>query len=689
MNYSFATALALGGALLLNATASPVPPADPALYQRYFEISRLAEAGRNDEALTQLDALIKARPDTAAAYALRARLLQQAIGKRHDQALVDAETDLRRAVALEPEEALYARDLGELLVGSEPVFPARREEAAALLEKAASLDPLDAQARTILFYLRREQGKPAEALKAGRAAIKLSAQNLRLRLDTATLLAENGEKSEAVNQWIVVLRRGYGAPAAEAGERLLRQLRAGGLDKSDQLRIRAALHEDDPADAGITRDYAAALLDAGRPAEALAVVRAAQAAPGTDPRSEKLLLTVAWQAGRLDLALAQAEALMQRDPTDSAIAQSAALLRSARGDFAGALALFNGPALSDAKLNAKLDAKINAAALRVKALALLRVKRTAEGLALLASQGRDPESRLQWFTERCRAEGRATSAAEALQAGLPEEAANALARLFSGAFSGAADPALIQAAFSDASNSPLPGSDPKNENAPPEPKGRQAARLLNALRDCAPASAASLADHWQTPFGADADFSAAAAEAMAAAGRPAEAIAKYEALREVHPDDPGGANNLAYLLLLHQPARRAEAVALAGEAVARDPENASDLDTLAWAHHLNGRDELAQPLLEQALRNGGRQAVIVAHLAVLRAKAGDFATARDLFTEARALAWTRDERRDIAGLSAVMAAVIAGNPAIKKKPASPAPRRRPAKKSALAGAKSP
>lgn len=668
-----ATAFLLGGALWVQARPAARPPADPALYQRYFEISRLAEAGRNDEALTQVDSLIKARPDTAAAYALRARLLQQAMGKPHDQALTDAEKDLRRAVALEPEEALYARDLGELLVGSEPVFPARREEAAALLERAASLDPLDAQARTILFYLRREQGKPAEALKAGRAAIKLSAQNLRLRLDTATLLAENGEKSEAVNQWIVVLRRGYGAPAAEAAERLRRQLRAGGLDKSDELRIRAALHEDDPADAGITRDYAAALLDAGRPAEALAVVRAAQAAPGTDPRGEKLLLTVAWQAGRLDLALAQAEALMQHDPTDSAIAQSAALLRSARGDFAGALALFNGPELTGAKLNP--------AALRVKALALLREKRTAEGLALLASQSRDPESRLQWFTERCRADGRATSAAEAMKAGLPEEAADALARLFNGV----TDPALIQAAFSDAFHSPLPGSDPKNEKVPPAPTGRQAARLLNALRDCAPASAASLADRGQILFGADADFSAAAAEAMAAAGRPAEAIAKYEALREVHPDDPGSANNLAYLLLLHQPARLAEAVALAGEAVARDPENASDLDTLAWAHHLNGRDELAQPLLEQALRNGGRQAVVVAHLAVLRAKAGDAATARDLFTEARALAWTREERRDIAAL----AAIIAGKPAIKKKPALPAPRRNPAKKSGVSAVKSP
>ena len=670
MKNPFATALLLGSAVIVHGAAAVRPPADPALYQRYLEISRLAEAGRDSEALAQVDALLKSRPDAAAAYALRARLIQEATGKRHSPA--DAEAALRRAVALDPEEALYARELGELLVGSEPVTPVRRDEAAGLLAKAATLDPLDAQARTILFYLRREQGKMAEALKADRAALKLNAQNLRLRLDCAVLMADRGERPEAINQWVVVLRRGYGAPAAEAGERLRRQLRAGGLEPGDTLRIRAALHEEDPADAGLTRDYAAALLEAGRPAEALTVAQAAQAAPGTagaDIRNEKLLLIVAWQAGRLDLALAQAEALMQREPAEASFTQSAAFLRAARGDFTGAWALFNGPLLTAAKLNA--------AALRVKANTLLHLKRTREGLALLAAQSRDAESRLQWFAEHCRSTGRAPTAAQALAAGLPAEASAALARLFAGE----SDLALLSAAFAASPAAGLDAdADPKADQESPAPPARQATRILNALRDCAPAPAVALAEKWQSSYTADAEFSAATAESFAAAGRPAEAIRLYETLHEGHPDDAGIANNLAYLLLLHQPAHLAEAAALAGEAVARDPENASYLDTLAWAHHLNGRDELALPFFAQALRNGGRLAVVVAHLAVLRGQAGAAAAAQELLAEARALAWTRDERREIAALTAA----VVVNPASKKKVAPAIPRRQPAKKPAAA-----
>ena len=677
MKYLAAAVLLLGSFRPLRSAAIPpaaIPPADPALYQRYLEISRLAEAGRDSEALAQVDALIKSRPDAAAAYALRARLIQEETGKRHSQA--DAEADLRRAVALDPEEALYARELGELLVGSEPVTPVRRDEAAGLLAKAATLDPLDAQARTILFYLRREQGRMAEALKAGRAALKLNAQNLRLRLDCAALMADRGERPEAINQWIVVLRRGYGAPAAEAGEKLRRQLRAGGLEPGDTLRLRGALHDDDPADAGLTRDYAAALLEAGRPAEALTVAQAAQAAPGAagaDVRNEKLLLIVAWQAGRLDLALAQAEALMQREPAEASFTQSAAFLRAARGDFTGAWALFNGPLLTAAKLNA--------AAVRVKANTLLHLKRTREGLALLAAQSRDGDSRLQWFAERCRGTGRAPTAAQALAAGLPAEASAALARLFAGE----SDPALITTAFAaspDAGNDA--DADPKANKESPAPPTRQATQVLNALRDCAPAPAAALAEKWQSSFTADAELSAATAETFAADGRPAEAIRHYEALHEGHPDDAGIANNLAYLLLLHQPAHLAEAAALAGEAVARDPENASYLDTLAWAHHLNGRNELALPFFAQALRNGGRLAVVVAHLAVLRGQAGEAAAAQALLAEARALAWTRDERHEIAALSALVA-----QPAAKKKLAPPGARHRPVKKPATGATKSP
>lgn len=104
--------------------------------------------------------------------------------------------------------------------------------------------------------------------------------------------------------------------------------------------------------------------------------------------------------------------------------------------------------------------------------------------------------------------------------------------------------------------------------------------------------------------------------ALERVGELAQAEAAYREALARGARSPVALNNLAWLLLA-DPARRADGLEHAREAVRLAPGAAEALDTLGWAHHLLGRSHEALPLLERASARLFNQPTVRFHLAVV------------------------------------------------------------------------
>lgn len=114
------------------------------------------------------------------------------------------------------------------------------------------------------------------------------------------------------------------------------------------------------------------------------------------------------------------------------------------------------------------------------------------------------------------------------------------------------------------------------------------------------------------------------AQAIQRTGRPADAI---PLLRKIHAGKGAyklaAANDLAYLLATHDPAKMDEAQALALETIKTAPRFIPLIDTVGWIYHLRGDDKAAMAYLNQAITSLRNVPEVHYHMAAVYAKLGN------------------------------------------------------------------
>lgn len=135
------------------------------------------------------------------------------------------------------------------------------------------------------------------------------------------------------------------------------------------------------------------------------------------------------------------------------------------------------------------------------------------------------------------------------------------------------------------------------------------------------------------------------------AGERGKAIERYRRILEVMPDNAIVLNNLAYALAVHEK-KPEEALPLAARAYDLAKGSPNIADTLAWVHHLLGKDEKAMSLLSEAAATAPNNAEIQFHLAVVAAAVGQELQARAALARALELDPKLEGREEVRALRA-------------------------------------
>jgi Flp pilus assembly protein TadD len=154
--------------------------------------------------------------------------------------------------------------------------------------------------------------------------------------------------------------------------------------------------------------------------------------------------------------------------------------------------------------------------------------------------------------------------------------------------------------------------------------------------------------------------------ALGAQGKLDEALAAFQKVLELKPDDPAARHNLGVLLYRH--GRISEAIVQWHELLRLQPDNIPILLRLAWtlatspeASVRNGREAVA--LAERAARlTRGRDATILDSLAAAYAEAGRFSDAVQTAEQALALASSQNNAAHADALRARIKLYQLGSP---------------------------
>jgi Flp pilus assembly protein TadD len=90
----------------------------------------------------------------------------------------------------------------------------------------------------------------------------------------------------------------------------------------------------------------------------------------------------------------------------------------------------------------------------------------------------------------------------------------------------------------------------------------------------------------------------------------------YRQAPEIDPNNVVALNNLARIAMMN-PERAGEAVGYAKKAAEAAPKMGQVLDTLGWAYHVNGENELASQTLERGVAAAPEDPRLLHHLAVV------------------------------------------------------------------------
>lgn len=214
---------------------------DPAHAVAHTNLGRLfLDAGDPEQAIPHLEAALRKEPNMAEARTNLGLALMQ----RGDA--TGAERELRRAVVLAPDLALGHNNLGTLLLRRD-----QPDEAAAAFRRASELDPAFAEPRYNLGLALAAEERVDDAITALRDAIRI--------------------------------RPTY----ANAHQKLIELLVANGRD--DEARAQVAVAEQVAPESGASAAVALSYMEAGRTAEAIAVLRKIVARDASDADAASML----------------------------------------------------------------------------------------------------------------------------------------------------------------------------------------------------------------------------------------------------------------------------------------------------------------------------------------------------------------------------------------------------------------
>jgi uncharacterized protein (TIGR03790 family) len=151
------------------------------------------------------------------------------------------------------------------------------------------------------------------------------------------------------------------------------------------------------------------------------------------------------------------------------------------------------------------------------------------------------------------------------------------------------------------------------------------------------------------------------------AGQAEDAIAGYEKVLEIEPNQVIALNNLAFGLASARKMPK-EALVYARKAAALAPTNLPILDTLAWIQHLTGDDEGAAKVMAQVVRANLPIANVRLHAAVIFAAQGSKPIAQNELAAALKLNPALEQSDDVKQLRAKL-----GLPASSQRPSSTSP----------------
>lgn len=139
--------------------------------------------------------------------------------------------------------------------------------------------------------------------------------------------------------------------------------------------------------------------------------------------------------------------------------------------------------------------------------------------------------------------------------------------------------------------------------------------MVNLARQHSPSEMDQLTESWVEAHPQNAAANISRAEYQMSSGDVEGAIASYETVVSLHPDNVSALNNLAWLLREEDPGRGLE---VARRAARLAPESAAVQDTYGWLLHLNGQTAQARDTLEKAQELEPENKEITQHLETVR-----------------------------------------------------------------------
>ncbi len=608
-------------ALLLLLAAAQAPPAplasDPvAEAYRIFGEGRMAEDAGDFEAAA-LAYQQAADLDAGGAGPLVALARLRVRNEDPEGAAEAAAAAVRR----DPDAAPAHRLLGELHLrkfrsGQAPEDAERAIEAFA---EAVRVDPDDLPSRSRLARTLTMMQRPEEAERHLRELVRRAPQAYGEFVLLAELRLRDGDPAQAFEDLAQALRIEPRQPEArELADEILRSDDAD-IDREEALGTLAAIYgqaaTDFPEDSGIGIAHADALARLGRAEEAGDAFERVLEADPDNPAALWGLSLVRQSQARLEEAEDALTKLLEQDRASAPARFALSGIHLERCEYQRAVQ----------EIEALLDLPDGAAygparrpdflARRARAEQELGEYRTAtESLAQAAELAADRPDAPRF---------RMLLVESWLLAGEPEEAARALAPLVAERPDDLAVAALEARVQSERGDEAAARRLFENlrEKRPDEPGLIHAfVRHLSSRRDFPAAEA--LAREWLAGDPGNVAFRFQLGAILERQGRLEEAEAAFRAVLQAVPDHPLALNYLGYMLT-GLPDRLEEAEALVREALQSDPHNGSYLDSLGWAQFRQGKLELAEPNLLQAVRCMPRNSVVLDHLGDLYRARGD------------------------------------------------------------------
>lgn len=574
----------------------------------YLEAFQQAQGGTAVSKLLARIYLGESRPDRAAEVLEHYLKTQPADG----QAMVLLGSALMargqhaRAVSL-MQKALQMRDAPEFrtVLGLGLLRSGRATDAVAELEAALKLNPGQTQAATLLAGMYLRSGKDAKAVGLAEDLVRRQPDNAEFLnlLGVAKRQAGDLEAARAAFEQAARLDDAFVSPRMN----LVRIEIATKAYDAATARLAGILRKDEKnAEAqfemSVLSERKGQLTEAQRWLE-----KAVDNSGPKEPRWSLALADFHMRHGRPAPALEAASLAAAKAPDDLAVLMAYARLQLANKDVAGLKTT-----LSAATRVADFDpaAQVQIALMQ---LAVNNPSDAAYSLekALSGQPDHLPAQALMAEVElRTGADGKAEKRARELMAGHPKKAVG---------HSLLGDIAMARGKRGEAIEA-------YRRAHQMEPSSDTLLRLFRSLVVEDPGAAVQLADQWLKSHPKDVPVLGALADGHARRGDLPAARKRYERLLELAPNDGMTLNNLANILFQM---KDHGATAMAEKAVAAAPGNPEAIDTLGWILFHGDEIDRALSLLRDARLRAPGNAEIRYHLAVVLAKLGRTAEARD------------------------------------------------------------